>query len=81
MQMYLGYSIWTFILITAVGVIVYFAMLLVFRDRFFIDTAKNVMGSVKNKLKRKDVQAEVAAQEVDNSDSSGEDNKGDNDNV
>ena len=81
LQMYLGYSIWTFILITAVGAATYFVTLLLLRDKFFIFLAKNVLGSVKNKLKGRGAQAEGAAQEGEHSDRSGEDNKGDNNNV
>lgn len=47
MQMYMGYSVWTFFLIAAVGVIVYFTTLVVLRDRFFIGLAMNVINSVK----------------------------------
>lgn len=51
MQMYMGYSVWTFAVIVAVGVIVYFLALLLLRDSFFISMVKNVIGSVKNKIK------------------------------
>ena len=50
MQMYMGYSVWTFFLIAAVGVIVYFVTLIVLRDKFFIAIALNVINSVKSHL-------------------------------
>lgn len=73
MQMYMGYSIWTFILITAVGVIVYFSMLLILKDRFFIGIAKNILGSVIGKLKHKKAEPVNVNEEVTND----TENKGD----
>ncbi len=53
MQMYLGYSIWTFILITAAGALAYFVALFLLRDKFFISLINNILTSVKDKLNRK----------------------------
>lgn len=51
MQRYMGYSVWTFAAITAVGAIAYFLTLFLLRDSFFLSVVKNVICSVKDKLR------------------------------
>lgn len=49
MQQNMGYSIWTFLLITAVGAIVYFLVLLLLRDKFLFDVIKFGLSIFKKK--------------------------------
>lgn len=53
MQKYLGYSVWTFLLITFVGAAVYGLSLFALRDRFFLAQAENVLSAVKRKVFKK----------------------------
>lgn len=50
MQKYLGNGIWQFILITFVGVLAYFTMLIILRDKFIIDLCKSVRSALKSKI-------------------------------
>ena len=49
MQRWLGNAIWTFIVIMLVGIAVYFLMLVLLRDRFFMNNVKNLFELLKSK--------------------------------
>lgn len=73
-QRFVGYGILTFLMITAAGVIIYALMLLILRDRFFIDNVKRVLNAVKAKLKKQpaggaEPDAEDITQDTNNIDS------------
>lgn len=52
-QKYMGYSVWTFILITFVGIVVYFMLLLVLRDKFLIYWVKKGLGKISSRKSKK----------------------------
>ncbi len=54
MNRYLEYNVGTFLLITATGGIVYFAMLLVLQDAFFLGIVRKITVVIKSKFKKKE---------------------------
>lgn len=50
-QNLIGYGLWQFLLLTALGAVVYAAVLFILRDKFFISGIKNVINAVLAKLK------------------------------
>lgn len=53
MQMYLPYTIWSFIAITVVGMVVYGLMLLILRDRFTLDILGKFIAFIRSKIHKK----------------------------
>lgn len=70
MQRYMGYSVWSFLVIAAVGAIVYFLTLILLRDKFFIELIKNVFNSIKAKIIKNKAPEEI-----------NDENKGESENV
>ena len=62
MQRWLGNAIWTFIVIMLVGIAVYFLMLALLRDRFFMNNVKNFIQIIKRKTQPS---TQMAAQAAD----------------
>ena len=62
MQRWLGNAIWTFIVIMLVGIAVYFLMLVLLRDRFFMNNVKNFIQIIKRKTQPS---TQMAAQAAD----------------
>lgn len=52
-QKYMSYSVWTFLLITFVGIIIYGGILLLLRDKFLITNLKNCFSAITCKVKTK----------------------------
>ena len=59
MQKYLGYSIWTFILIAGVGALVYFLVLILLKDKFVFNLISFAMSFVKNKVNKPVLETET----------------------
>lgn len=56
MQKFMGYSVLSFLLITLVGILVYFITLLCLRDKFLINNIKNIFSLLKSKFIAKESQ-------------------------
>lgn len=52
MQMYMDYAVWTFIVITLVGIVTYALALLVLRDKFFLRAVKSGIRLITEKFKK-----------------------------
>lgn len=52
-QKFLPYNIWTFILITSIGGIIYFLILYILKDHFFIELISTFFNSIKDKFSKK----------------------------
>lgn len=52
MQKYMGYSIWTFILITGVGALVYLLVLIILKDKFVFNLISFATSFIKNKTNK-----------------------------
>ncbi len=50
---YLNYSVWSFLLCAFTGLVTYTALLIILKDKFFINNTKNFIASLLNKFRRK----------------------------
>ena len=50
---YMKYSVWSFLICAVTGIITYAILLIILRDKFFINNTKNIMSSLLNKFRRK----------------------------
>ena len=65
MQKFLGYSVWTFLLLTVTGMVVYALCLFLLRDKFFLRQFNHVLSVIKSKVfrRRKEDTADVVEKE------------------
>lgn len=75
MQMYLPYAIWSFIVITMAGCVVYALMLFALRDKFFLYAVNSGFGMVKGIFKSSS--KNKADTDIDSSDETKNDNQSD----
>ena len=54
MQRYLGYSVWEFVVIGVAGLLLFAVMLLILRDKFFLEILKKFGGKVKSVFAKKE---------------------------